>query len=151
MKRMTKASDPQATSPDAPVTFRSLARREGHAWSEEPLPQEWPLQRWFAAVCDLPLDSFTVEDLARACRQGLYPEAVIPRCLEVLAGEPLAGELYDGELLAAVLGVPRNYWRQAPLEQEQCLRSVAQIASRQTEDTDLLKAIAEFASGFEHG
>ncbi|HAS0851680.1 hypothetical protein ISX49_13555 [Enterobacter asburiae] len=43
-----------------------------------------------------------VEDLCRAIRQKLCIDQLIPKVLEVLTENPLAGEYYDGELIAAL-------------------------------------------------
>ena len=50
----------------------------------EPLPQEWPLEQWFASVIDTVLIDFTHFDLARACRQRMFHEHVVPYALDVL-------------------------------------------------------------------
>lgn len=127
------------------VTFRTLAEREGGAWTD-PLPQVWPLERWFAAVCDVPLDSLPVGDLARACRQRSDLGEVVPRCLRALDGEPLAGELYEGELLTAVIGLPPAFWRDHP-ELEARAVAAAQAAFDQADEYDderLLRNILSF-------
>lgn len=43
-----------------------------------------------------------MEDLCRAIRQKLCIDQLIPKVLEVLTENPLAGEYYDGELIAAL-------------------------------------------------
>jgi hypothetical protein len=112
------------TASSQPVlTFRSLDEQEA-VFATEPLPRQWPLEVWFASVYDLPLGQFTPSDLARSCRQNIHLGVVVPLCLEVLAREPLAGELYDAELLSAVMGVPQDYW-QAHDEQRQRMLDIA--------------------------
>jgi hypothetical protein len=76
-----------------PLSFRSLDESEGIYWTT-PLPQEWPLEKWLAAVYDLPLEAFTLEDLAKACRQHIHLSHIVPLCLDVLLRDPVAGELY---------------------------------------------------------
>ncbi|MBW2820667.1 toxin-immunity protein system imunity protein CdiI, partial [Escherichia coli] len=60
--------------------------------------QQSPLELWFERIIDVPLEKLTVEDLCRAIRQNLCIDQLMPRVLEVLTKEPLAGEYYDGEL-----------------------------------------------------
>ena len=64
--------------------------------------QQSPLELWFERIIDVPLEKLTVEDLCRAIRQNLCIDQLMPRVLEVLTKEPLAGEYYDGELIAAL-------------------------------------------------
>jgi hypothetical protein len=85
--------------------FRILAQEQGLILPE-PLPQEWPLEQWFASVIDTPLAEFTEFGLARACRQRTFHEHVVPYALAVLREDPLAGELY-----VDLMGLPVAYWR----------------------------------------
>lgn len=126
---------------DQPPTFRALDESQG-IYLTAPLPQEWPLERWFATVYNLPLEAFTLEDLAKACRQRLHLPRVVPFCLEVLSREPLAGELCDGELLCAVMELPPDYWHKEPEHLERSL-PVARRALDEA-DEDLWKAILRF-------
>ena len=64
--------------------------------------QQSPLELWFERIIDVPLEKLTVEDLCRAIRQNLCIDQLMPRVLEVLTKEPLAGEYYDGELIATL-------------------------------------------------
>ena len=130
-------------------TFRSLCAEAGYPISTH-LPTVWPLEKWFAAICDLPIAAFPVEDLARACRQNMFPEAVVPYCLTVLAKEPLAGELYDGELLTALLGLPPEFWQAASSETRQAALSVAKAAFEITDDEKLMTDIVHFVTVFDN-
>jgi len=60
------------------------------------------LEQWFESVIDAPIDKLSVEDLCRAFRQDLCVEQLMPRALAVLNEDPLAGENYDGELIAVL-------------------------------------------------
>ena len=81
-------------------------------------------------------------DLARACRQNVYVEATVPLSLKQLEEDPLAGELYDGELVRSLKSVPGSYWRAHPKERERLL-ALADEAYRQTGDADLRASEAE--------
>jgi hypothetical protein len=105
-------------SPDQ-CTFRQL---DGNV---ETRPPEWPLEIWYEKVRDIPLSEMEVEDLARACRQELYLEEIIPLCLEKLEEDPLAGELYDGEMVVALKGVGKEYWQQHPDKRKRFLELAA--------------------------
>lgn len=81
------------------ITFRKLIGNINVA--KEP-SQQSPLELWFERVIDIPIEELAVEDLCRAIRQKLCVDQLMPRVLDVLTEDPLAGEYYDGELIAAL-------------------------------------------------
>jgi hypothetical protein len=112
------------------MTFRDL---DGNIAIPEPI---WPLERWYSELRDTRIADLEVPDLARACRQNLYPEAVVQLCLRKLEEDPLAGELYDGELVASLKRVTGDYWQGHPTERAQFL-TLAARAYRETGDADV--------------
>jgi hypothetical protein len=90
------------------VTFRSLESDADRRLIAD--SGNSPLESWYRRVRDTPLDKLNSGDLSRACRQQLYPTAVVPIAIAKIEKEPLAGELYDGELLVALKSVSRDYW-----------------------------------------
>ncbi len=80
-----------------PTTFRSL---ESEAARTAPVGKS-PLEQWYESIRDVPIQSLSDADLARACRQQLHIQAIAPIVLSRLEENPLAGMLYDGELLRA--------------------------------------------------
>ncbi|MDE8742048.1 contact-dependent growth inhibition system immunity protein [Pectobacterium polaris] len=87
------------------TTFRKLVGNIN--MTKEP-HQQSSLDLWFERVIDIPIENLAVEDLCRAIRQELFIEQLIPRVLEVLNEDPLAGEYYDGELIAALSMIKGN-------------------------------------------
>lgn len=81
------------------ITFRKLI---GNINVTREPDQQSPLELWFERIIDVPIEELTVEDLCRAIRQKLCIDQLMPRVLEVLTEEPLAGEYYDGELITAL-------------------------------------------------
>lgn len=81
------------------ITFRKLV---GNINITKEPGQQSPLELWFDRVIDIPIEELAVEDLCRAIRQGLCVDQLMPRVLDVLTEDPLAGEYYDGELIAAL-------------------------------------------------
>lgn len=61
-----------------------------------------PLDDWFYRVLDIPISNLSTEDICRAIRQKLFLEAILPNARNILKGDPLTGECYDGELIAAI-------------------------------------------------
>lgn len=80
-------------------TFRQLM---GNVNVTKEPGQQSPLELWFERVIDVPIEKLSVEDLCRAIRQELCIAQLMPRVLDVLTEDPLAGEYYDGELIAAL-------------------------------------------------
>ncbi|MFD8495450.1 contact-dependent growth inhibition system immunity protein [Amycolatopsis sp. NPDC059657] len=64
-----------------------------------------------------PIETFTVEDLRILVAQGVGLAVVVPMALAELEQNPLAeGDMYPGDLLAAMARVPSAYWDQHPRE-----------------------------------
>ncbi|MGK4623723.1 contact-dependent growth inhibition system immunity protein, partial [Raoultella ornithinolytica] len=81
------------------ITFRKLI---GNINVTKEPDQQSSLELWFERIIDVPIEELTVEELCRAIRQKLCIDQLMPRVLEVLTEEPLAGEYYDGELITAL-------------------------------------------------
>lgn len=72
-----------------------------------------PLDDWFYRVIDIPISNLSIEDICRAIRQKLFLETILPNARNILKGDPVAGEYYDGELIAAIASlssadIPQN-------------------------------------------
>jgi len=68
------------------------------------------LEEWFERVHTLHFSRFTDADLARACRQKVFPDYIVPYALTVLGERPLAGAFYEGELFASLIDLPADFW-----------------------------------------
>ena len=112
------------------LTFNKILGLAGS--SPAKAPPESALQVWFNKIADTPLVSFSDGDLSRACRQGLFPEHIVPICVARLAGNPTAGELFNGELAESLKGIPMAYWHTHEREKQMCLS----LISRAEEATD---------------
>jgi hypothetical protein len=95
------------------LTFRQVERNLGLKASFT--TGDSPLEQWYANVLDKPIAEFTDSELCKACRQALHLEAVIPVAIDRMETEPLAGELYDGELIVALSGVAEDFWSTHPV------------------------------------
>lgn len=104
-KRDQKRSDAER------VTFRLLDREQGN---EQDCSGQYGIPGWLHRMYDIPLEAWKAEDLARACRQQLYMEALMPHCLRTLRLHPRKFGYYQPELLEAFLKVPEDYWREHP-------------------------------------
>ena len=112
------------------VSFASLDREKGLWELPAPAGEEYPLPAWYRAVYNTPLDELGVEDICKACRQQIHLEQTVPMAVDLLRADPLAGEMFDGELLVAMKSVPHDYWVRNEA-QLQAMKSVAESALRQ--------------------
>jgi hypothetical protein len=92
------------------VTFAILDREEGLPDLPPQTNEEYPLPAWYRSVYNVPLDELRLEDICKACRQRIHVEHTVPRALTLLKADPLAGEMYDGELLVSLKPIPPVYW-----------------------------------------
>jgi hypothetical protein len=68
------------------------------------------LDEWYESVRDHAICDLSIADLARSCRQALFPDYLVPVAVQRLKSDPLAGALYHGELLASLRHVDREFW-----------------------------------------
>jgi hypothetical protein len=81
------------------------------AWGAVPR-EATPLIEKCYALRRKPLRDFTVEDLRLGIGQDIGLEYLVPIAVEILRENPLAaGDMYAGDLLHAVLQVPREFWQ----------------------------------------
>jgi CDI immunity proteins len=106
------------------VTFRQLELADNNQCN--PDTNMSSLEEWYCRIRDIPIDSFDTEDLCRACRQKMYVDYVVPAALACLEEDPLAGELYDGELLVAMKSIPYRYW----MENDESAARLIRVARR---------------------
>jgi hypothetical protein len=93
---------------------RSLDDLEAPGWGDPP-PGSTGL---VAAVHQLrrkPVGGLSVEDLRVLIGQRVSLDRLVPLAIERLREDPLAGgDMYEGDLLAAVLRVEAGFWRRNP-------------------------------------
>jgi hypothetical protein len=91
------------------ITFSDLERLNGQDYSPK-TEDKWPLEEWYDSVRNIPLSDLPSGDLAKACRQGIWIHSVVPVAIERLKVDPLAGDLYEGELIVALKSIPFGFW-----------------------------------------
>jgi hypothetical protein len=95
-----------------------------------------PLEQWYSAVRDMDVADLEIGDIARSLHQDLFLETIVPVALRRLEADPLAGELYGGELLVAMKGIGRGFWLSHP-EEANRLVTIAKQAMELSLDSDL--------------
>ena len=109
------------------LSFAVLDQRMGIQLPPVPSEGEFPLPAWYRRIRKTPLAELSLEDLCRACRNQIHLAYVIPMALRVLRGDPLAGELVDGELVRSLSAVPHDYWKEHT-EEAKAARAVLDVA-----------------------
>ena len=92
-------------------SFATLEREAGQSYAPAK-GDKWPLEEWYDSVRQLPITQLPAGDLAKACRQNVWIDQVVPVAVEVLKNDPQAGELYDGELVVALKSILPGFWLQ---------------------------------------
>lgn len=119
------------------ITFRKLIGNINIA--KEP-SQQSSLEQWFERVIDVPIEDLTVEDLCRAIRREVCIDQLMPKVLDVLTEDPLAGEYYDGELIAALSTIKGGDLKEQKSSFIQIKQVINQLDSSDVND-DLKKEI----------
>lgn len=120
---------------------RSLEELERDRWSA-PSGSETRLMATVRELRRKPIGGLTVENMRLLIRQDVGLAYLLPLAVEVLRVDPLAeGDMYEGDLLAAVLTRDAEVWSKSPeLRSEVCL-IVSELA-------DLPPALKREVEGF---
>jgi hypothetical protein len=94
----------------SPTTFHDIEIAKGLVTVG--VKDQSALSDWYVRMRDVPLSAFGIEDLCKSVRQNLYPEYVVPTAIEAIEKEPLAGEMYDGELAVSFRAVSVAFWHE---------------------------------------
>lgn len=90
---------------------RSLEDLEGERWGDPPAGSTRLVTR-VHQIRRKPIGELSVEDLRVLIGQQVSLPAIVPLAIERLREDPLAqGDLYEGDLLAAVVRVDPDFWR----------------------------------------
>jgi hypothetical protein len=134
---------------DTHVTGQSLEQIEGKPWGDPPAHAT----RLVATVHRLrrvPIDHLDTEGLRLLIGQQEGLDVLVPLAIERLEADPLAeGDYYPGDLLAAVLSVPTEYWQSQPGQRARVLTVLAAVTDphgelRQEVGFDIDRAAADF-------
>lgn len=92
---------------------RTLSELEGDEW---PAPE---FRSYLVVRCHelrrVPLSEFSVEDVRIMIGQNIGLPFLIPAALRLLAEDLfVSGDFYDGDVLASLLGIEAEYWRDHP-------------------------------------
>jgi hypothetical protein len=122
------------------MTFREL-EHEGLNKSSADLGGS-SLGQWYLGVRDVPLHQLEIGDICRAIRQDLFVEALMPLAEGFLAEDISTGDLYDGELVAALAKLRQDNWVERLVEPASLLRSLKKVASTSQDGQSVRDAVA---------
>ncbi|GGS84474.1 contact-dependent growth inhibition system immunity protein [Streptomyces griseoviridis] len=118
---------------------RSLQELERERWSA-PSGDETRLMATVRELRRKPIGGLTVEDMRLLIRQNVGLAHLLPLAVEVLRSDPLAeGDMYEGDLLAAVLTRDAGVWIDYP----ELRREVRSIVSELADVSPALKRDVE--------
>jgi len=93
---------------------KSFAEVDGLDVKPDSTSSNSSLDEWYSKIRNVPIAEMEIGDLARACRQKLHLRLVVPVVAKHLRVDPLAGDIYDGELVKSLLSIPPSYWVENP-------------------------------------
>ena len=118
------------------ATFEELENSSYRRTSESSI-----LGDWYQSVRSVAISAMTNGDLARSLRQKIFLHVIVPEVLKRLKNDPLAGDQFDGELVASLNSVAPSDWRalgSVKAEALISLRDVALALEVQEADTSVL-------------
>ncbi len=108
---------------------KTIEQLEGKAWGE---PE---YDSYLVTTCHRlrkkPINLFTVEDLRIMIGQDIGTRYLVPSAMEVLEKDPFAeGDFYPGDLLKAMVTLPREYWKEHPKQHLRILAISSKVLDR---------------------
>ncbi|MGI6123977.1 MAG: contact-dependent growth inhibition system immunity protein [Acetivibrionales bacterium] len=67
---------------------------------------------WYSIVRNKRLSELTDGDIARFIRQNLYLEYILPEATVRITKNPLASELYNGEIIRMISQIEDTFWKE---------------------------------------
>jgi len=116
---------------------RTLEQLDGEEWPE-PNATDTGLVRECHRLRRVPVGDLTINDLRELIGQRIGIEWLVPLALGHLDQDPLAGELYPGDLLNAVLRCDQVYWDENPAQLMSLWRVRDALEQLQSESSKLL-------------
>ncbi len=121
----------------------SLQEIEGDDWGD-PATAETDLVGNVLQYRRTPLRDLGAEELRELILQQVSLDLLVPRALTALEHDPrAAGDLYEGDLLAAVLLAKRGFWRRHP-ELAERVDGIIATLDDDPDEVDLSDDIATF-------
>ena len=120
------------------MTFRDIEKIEPNGIEDN----DSPLQRWYNEIREKNISEFSISDLCKAVRQNVHIKYVMSEVVTQLEENILVGDMYDGELIAALKDIPEIEWGNIPAEKAKIIEILMHtqniVDSELKEDIDSL-------------
>ncbi|MHC8520808.1 contact-dependent growth inhibition system immunity protein [Rossellomorea sp. H39__3] len=73
--------------------------------AQEQPQADYALDEWYNTLLNKDRTELDITDLCRMIQQNIFIEVAIDKAVEVLNHNPLAGDVYDGQLVEALFSV----------------------------------------------
>lgn len=70
------------------------------------------LDKWYVMLLNKTIEEINISDISRMLRQDILIEVAVNKSIEILNINPLAGEMYDGQLLELLYSVDVNKYKE---------------------------------------
>ncbi|AJH01440.2 hypothetical protein LF65_04911 [Clostridium beijerinckii] len=70
------------------------------------------MDKWYVTLLNKTIEEININDISRMLRQDILIEVAINKSVEILNENPLAGEMYDGQLLELLYSVDINKYKE---------------------------------------
>ncbi len=109
----------------------------------------YPLTEWFNSILEKTEDELTIGDVCRMLRQRMCSKCAMERAVEILRGDPFAGEIYDGQLMSTLYGAKEKYLclfyeELSPILADAERKALGRDWQSEEEKTEYLKIAAAF-------
>ena len=78
----------------------------------EDVDTEYALGEWFATILNKTIEELDIADISRMLRQDILIEVAVNKSVEFLKEDPVAGDMYDGQLLEVLYSVDANKYKE---------------------------------------
>lgn len=79
--------------------------RDIYQLAQEQPQADYALDEWYNTLLNKDRTELDITDLCRMIQQNIFIEVAIDKAVEVLNHNPLAGDVYDGQLVEALFSV----------------------------------------------
>ncbi|KQU63311.1 hypothetical protein ASG66_02550 [Bacillus sp. Leaf406] len=79
--------------------------RDIYPLSQEQSQADYPLDEWYNTLLNKDCTELDINDLCRMIQQDIFIEIAVDKAVKVLKRNPLAGDVYDGQLVEVLLSV----------------------------------------------
>lgn len=126
------------------LIISDIERNEGIT-GESYISPDYPLTEWYNVVKNKRISELNDSDVSKFIRQGLFLKYIVPEALKRLKKDPTIGELYCGEMLAALYKVNDTFW----MDNEALLKEMQNLLNELSGESQVIKNLEWLYEGEE--